>query len=289
MTPYFRLRQDDEFPEPDLSSGAVFLTYIYGRETPLSALYTEVPARDVRGEHAQGIRELGAAGTVLLKNVNGALPLTNETSFGLFGNNLPDPAHGSVYLAYGDGGVGEEMGTLDIGGGSGTVRHTNLVTPLEAIRTKVASFGIRAQSLFDNNENATGRFRSIYPHPQVCLLFLKAFSTEGSDRANLDFQWNATMAFESTARLCPSTIVVTHGPGVVLMPWADNKDVTAIIAAHYPGEETGNSIVDVLWGAVEPSGRLPYSIPKNLLQITVHHWWNCLQISQTRMHGRKFC
>jgi beta-glucosidase len=93
-------------------------------------------------------------------------------------------------------------------------------------------------------------------------VFLKAYATEGSDRPDLDLQWNATLAVESTARLCSNTVVITHGPGVVLMPWADNENVTAILAAHYPGEETGNSITDVLWGDVEPSGRLPYSIPR---------------------------
>ncbi|KAF7677232.1 hypothetical protein GT037_005444 [Alternaria burnsii] len=153
-------------------------------------------------------------------------------------------------------------GTLDIGGGSGTVRHTSLVSPLEAIRNKVRSLGGRIQWLFDNDEIADGRFRSIYPVPQVCLIFLNAFATEGSDRPDLDFHWNATLAVESTAKLCPNTVVVTHGPGVVLMPWAENENVTAILAAHCPGEEIENSITDVLWGDVEPSGRLPYSIPK---------------------------
>ncbi|CAN9255447.1 unnamed protein product [Alternaria alternata] len=262
MTPYFRLGQDEDFPVTDPASGPVFLTYTYGHQSPLAASFPEVPARDVRGDHAKGIRELGAAGTVLLKNLNNTLPLSNETSFGLFGNDLPDPTIGSVFRHYGNAATGYPMGTLDIGGGSGTVRHTSLVSPLEAIRNKVRSLGGRVQWLFDNDEIADGRFRSIYPIPQVCLIFLKAFATEGSDRPDLDFHWNATLAVESTAKLCPKTVVVTHGPGVVLMPWADNENVTAILAAHYPGEETGNSITDVLWGDVEPSGRLPYSIPK---------------------------
>lgn len=46
------------------------------------------------------------------------------------------------------------------------------------------------------------------------------------------------------------------------MPWAKNPNVTAILAAHYPGQETGNSIVDLLWGDVNPSGKLPYTIPE---------------------------
>ena len=265
MTPYFRLNQDKDYPTIDPATGSMLLVTQFGHQSPYAGFYPEVPAIDVRANHAHGIREMGAAGTVLLKNVNGTLPLTNETSFALFGNALPDPEFGSAYTPprAQDVPEGYEMGALDIGGGSGSMRHTNLVSPLEAIRNKVKSLGGRVQLLMNNNEIAAGRFTAIYPTPQVCLLFLKAFASEGADRPDLDLQWNATMAVESTAALCRNTIVVTYGPGVVLMPWADNENVTAILAAHYPGEEIGNSITDVLWGTVEPSGRLPYSIPKD--------------------------
>lgn len=261
MRPYFYLHQDEDFPTLDPSSGPIFQAYQYGHgSNPLG--YEMVPARDVRGDHAKLIRELGAASTVMLKNVNNTLPLKNVTEVGLFGNGLPYPTIGSVFRDYGEN-DGFEMGTVDVGGGSGTVRHTKLVTPLAALQEYIEGYDGRTQVLLDNNEIADGRFRTIYPIPDVCLLFLKTFATEGRDRKHIDLDWNATAAVESTAALCPSTVVVVHGPGVVAMPWADNENVTAILSAHYPGDEIGNSIVDVLWGATEPSGRLPYTIPKS--------------------------
>jgi beta-glucosidase len=263
MTPYFRLGQDKGYPSVDPSSGPVFLAYQYGQNSPLFRDYPRIPARDVRGDHAKIIRQIGVAGTVLLKNVNGILPLKNRTNVGIFGNDADYPVIGSVNnnekLFQ-----GFEYGTYMVGGGSGTVRHTDLVTPLEAVRDKVKSLGGRVQILLDNNLIAEGAFKTLYPVPDVCLLFLKAYAIEGHDRLSLDLQWNATMAVESTARVCPNTVVVVHGPGIVLMPWANNPNVTAILAAHYPGEQTGNAIVDILWGASEPTGRLPYSIPKTL-------------------------
>ncbi|KAI0099592.1 glycoside hydrolase family 3 protein [Nemania sp. FL0031] len=264
MTPYFRLGQDHDFPTVDPASGPVFLVYQYGHQSPLSALYPEVNARDVRGNHAEVIREIGSAGTVLLKNDNGTLPLKNIMNVGIFGNDADYPTIGSAFLDIGNHPEGFEYGTFAIGGGSGNVRHTDLISPLEAVRDHVKGYGGRVQIVLDNDQLAEGSFKTIYPVPDACILFLKAYATEGADRPSIDLQFNATRAVESTAAVCPNTIVVVHGPGTVLMPWADNENVTAILAAHYPGEQTGNSIVDVLWGAVEPSGRLPYTIPNTL-------------------------
>jgi beta-glucosidase len=78
------------------------------------------------------------------------------------------------------------MGAIDIGGGSGTARHANLVTPLSAITKKVSELGGRVQLLFDNNLIAQGGFKTIYPTPQACLLFLKAYATESADRPDLE-------------------------------------------------------------------------------------------------------
>lgn len=47
------------------------------------------------------------------------------------------------------------------------------------------------------------------------------------------------------------------------MPWASHPNITAIVAAHFPGQESGNSLVDILYGDVNPSGKLPYTIAHN--------------------------
>jgi beta-glucosidase len=60
--------------------------------------------------------------------------------------------------------------------------------------------------------------------------------------------------------VCNNTIAVIHSVGPVSVSWSDHPNITGIIYAGAPGEQTGPAIVDVLYGAVNPSGRLPFSI-----------------------------
>lgn len=258
LKPFYKLEQDVDFPPVDGPNSLLLGINTFGH----AGINATPPAIDVRGDHASLIRKLGAAGTVLLKNTDNYLPLTRPMNVGVFGNGAPYPVSGSVYFNDDNNQQGLEVGLLDIGGGSGSVRHTTLTSPFESVRDNVQAYGGRVQALMDNNMVAQGLFRSIYPVPEICLLFLKAWASEGSDRENLELAWNATAAVEATTQLCSKTVVVIHGPGIVLMPWADNEKVTAILTAHYPGEEIGNAVVDVLWGKQEPSGRLPYTIPR---------------------------
>ncbi|PMD28781.1 glycoside hydrolase family 3 protein [Hyaloscypha variabilis F] len=254
MTPYFLLGQDKDYPTVDPSAYFVLAT------TYSISLPNEVPARDVRGNHSTLIHALGAAGTVLLKNTNSTLPLRAPMNIGVFGNDAIDPTNGLTW-PQSEPQTGFEFGTLDIGGGSGSARHTTLVSPLQAIKARAALTGARVQYLTSNAIIASNEFTSIYPTPDVCLVFLKTFSQEGYDRLSFEADWNSTLVVNNIAARCINTVVITHSAGVNTMPWATNPNVTAILAAHYPGEESGNSIVDILWGDVNPSGKLPYTIP----------------------------
>jgi beta-glucosidase len=111
MTPYFYLGQDKGYPSIDPSSGDLNGLYppLYRYDWNL----TGTRNRDVRDAHAELIRNLGAQSAVLLKNVNGALPLKAPKNVGVFGSDAPDPVNGPYSF------MEEDIGTLPIGGGSG--------------------------------------------------------------------------------------------------------------------------------------------------------------------------
>lgn len=264
MTPYFYFHQNEYAPIDSSEIGLNFFP-----ESSYSHNFTLGPANvDVRDDHAPGIRELGAAGIVLLKNTNNTLPLKAPKNIGVFGNDAGDLTDGLYFGSDSDLlNIGFEYGVLPVGGGSGTGRFTYVVPPLDAIKQKAASQNNNAlvQYVLNNTfiTSADG-FAAVYPTPpDVCLVFLKTWATEGYDRPSLLVDWNGTAVVETVAASCPNTVVITNSGGLNVLPFANNPNVTAILAAHFPGQEVGNSIVDVLWGAVSPSGKLPYTIAIN--------------------------
>lgn len=258
MTPYFWLGQDQDFPSIDPSSAD--LNTFSPRSTWIREYnLTGERSRDVRGNHGEIIRRHGAEATVLLKNEKNVLPLKAPKSIAVFGNDAGEDTQGFLNQK------NFEYGTLVAGGGSGTGRLTYLVTPLAAINARAKNDGSIVQQWLNNtliiNSNVTDLW--IPTPPEVCLVFLKTWAEEAADREHLDSDWHGNEVVESVAKSCNNTIVVTHSSGINTLPWADHPNVTAILAAHYPGQESGNSIVDVLYGDVNPSGRLPYTIAYN--------------------------
>ena len=253
MTPYYFLGQDTGFPLIDETTPALNFfpqsTYLHN--------FTYGPVTDVRmDDHTKLIRELGAAGTVLLKNVNKTLPLKQPKNIGIFGNDAADLSTG---LYPHDNNY--DIGTLPAGGGSGSARFTYVVSPLEAIKARGKAYGALVQYVTDNNVIIKGGLGDeIAPSPpDVCILFLKSWAGEGKDRLSLVAEWNSTAVVKALTATCPNTVVVLHGASPNVLPWKDNENVTAILAAHMPGQETGNSIADILFGDVNPSGHLPYT------------------------------
>jgi beta-glucosidase len=207
--------------------------------------------------------EAAEGGAVLLKNASGALPLhgTNRT---LSVIGLPATAVGAQ---------------LDYqGGGSSKVPLTgtnpNVVDPLSAISQRAEADGdvvIPAPGVTIADAVAAAKLSD------VAVVFIGDGETEGADRKSLSAVDSLCVLtclpavgpdqdalVSAVAKANPNTIVVVQAGGPVAMPWL--KQVRGVLDMWYPGEQDGNAAAALLFGDVNPSGKLPFTFPKSLKQ-----------------------
>ena len=116
------------------------------------------------------------------------------------------------------------------------------------------------------------RAASLAASVDAAIVFVATSSSEGSDRQSLSFDDGADALVAAVAAKAPKTIVTAVSPGAALMPWRAHVD--AITIAFMPGQEYANGLADVLFGAVNPSARLPLTLPdvENEVNFTVGMW-----------------
>ncbi|MBP9073158.1 MAG: glycoside hydrolase family 3 C-terminal domain-containing protein [Caldilineaceae bacterium] len=88
------------------------------------------------------------------------------------------------------------------------------------------------------------------------------WESEGVDRETMDLPGAQTELIRRVVAANPNTVVVLNTGSPVTMPWAD--EVPAVVQSWYAGQEAGNAIADVLFGTVDPAGRLPTTFPRRL-------------------------
>lgn len=239
----------------------------YGGQGPIVQVNEHV---DVTANHSAIIREIGAASTVLLKNT-GALPLKgSEQLTTVFGEDAGPNLEGPN----GCSDRGCDNGTLGMAWGSGSTNFPYLVTPDTAIQNYVLANGGNYESILSNWDldtiSALARRANEVNSPAI--VFVNSDSGEGyiavdsnvGDRNNLTLWQNGDAVISAVAAESNNTIVVVHSVGpVILDDYANNPNVTAILWAGVPGQESGNSIVDILYGKVNPSAKLPFTIGAN--------------------------
>ncbi|KAH9923997.1 putative beta-glucosidase from glycoside hydrolase family GH3 [Epithele typhae] len=91
------------------------------------------------------------------------------------------------------------------------------------------------------------------------------WESEGSDRPTLDMPGPQNELIARVAKANPNTVVVVQAGSAVAMPWVGS--VAGIVQAWYSGNEVGNALADVLFGTVNPSGRLPLTFPARIQDI----------------------
>jgi beta-glucosidase len=195
-------------------------------------------------------RTLAEQGTVLLKN-DGALPLGGQLEkIAVIGR----PAG--------------PVGVLDVynGGGSAHVpqfgNKENVVSPLQGIEQRALAEG--AVVVYDDGA-VPATAATVASAADVAIVFGYYTEAEGSDRANLSLDSGGDDLISTVAASQPNTVVVLNTGGPVLMPWLDQ--VKAVLEAWYPGQEYGNAIAALLFGDVNPSGKLPQTFPKSLADL----------------------
>lgn len=191
--------------------------------------------------HRAVARTLAAAGTVLLKNDGGVLP-------------LPHNMTGKTIAVVGS--AADDDYALN-GGGSGYVQGSRYVTYLEGVRTYAERVGARVIVPEGKSGKAAGRCAAA---ADVALVFLSTWSDEGEDRLNLrlDLKDDSLIGYVGDAQ--PKSILVLTAPGAVILGNAMSNVASALVA-FMPGQEAGHAIADVLWGDVNPAARLPLTFP----------------------------
>jgi beta-glucosidase len=96
---------------------------------------------------------------------------------------------------------------------------------------------------------------------QVAIVFAVQHESEGIDLKSLSLPDRQDALIEAVAAANPHTIVVLETGGAVLMPWIDR--VSAVVEAWYPGIRGSEAIANLLFGDVNPSGKLPLTFPRS--------------------------
>ncbi|MFW9799721.1 MAG: glycoside hydrolase family 3 C-terminal domain-containing protein [Candidatus Thorarchaeota archaeon] len=194
-------------------------------------------------QHHELARRAGEEGMVLLKNEEGLLPLDFESieRIALVGPNLK-----------------KRFGRILYGGSSGVV-PPHEITPLDGMRERCA----------DKVDIVSDAALADAVIVFVGLDHGRGKDSETKDRNSLALPESQVNLIIETAEVNPNTVVVLiAGSPIVMDTWLEN--VPAVLMAWYSGMEGGRAIANVLFGEVNPSGRLPLTFPKRLSDSPAH-------------------
>ncbi|KAK6081518.1 glycosyl hydrolase family 3 N terminal domain-containing protein [Seiridium cupressi] len=287
---WYQFGQDDTTRfDPDGPNFSSWTDNEYGVEAPGSPSdQEEVRVNEfvnVMGNHSALARQIAAEGTVLLKNEQ-ILPIdrhgntdmklrkkhTGHVRIAIFGEDAGPNPNGPN--GCNDRGCNE--GTLASGWGSGAVEFPYLVTPIDVLGSGWDTDKVNLSSWLTNTPPFEKQ-PEILQNQDICIVFANADAGEGfvgwsnvkGDRPDLNLQKGGDDLIVNVANGCGGgtgeTIVIIHTVGPVLMErWIDLPGVKAVILANLPGQESGNALADVIFGDINPSGHLPWTIGKSL-------------------------
>ena len=212
---------------------------------------------DIEEHHALA-RRVAAAGTVLLRNEGGVLPLADQATVAVLGAFAKVPRYqgaGSSWLT---------PHRVDNA-------YDALVAALGPDRVRYADGYRRRGRSSDVDVRLVKQACAVAEGADVALVFVglpEQDEVEGLDRVGLDLPAAHNALVEAVAARHPRVVVVVQAGAPVAMPWRDR--VSAIVLAYLGGQAGGSALADVLCGRSEPGGRLAETFPLRLADNPVH-------------------
>ena len=199
---------------------------------------------DMEAQHLLSA-EVAADSMVLLKN-EGVLPLNKKDTVAFIGEFAVKPRFQ--------------------GGGSSHINSFKTTSAMEAAEglkvTYARGYSVAADS---TTEEWIAEAVEAAKHAKVAVIFAglpDSYESEGYDRTHMQLPACQNRLIEAVAAANPNTVVVLHNGSPVEMPWIGH--VKGVLEAYLGGQAVGLATVRVLFGEVNPSGRLPESFPKKL-------------------------
>ena len=204
---------------------------------------TSIPVK----RHSDIAAEIGAQAAVLLKNEGSQLPF------------LAKALRHIVMVGKSDYAGGPVTG----GGGSSSVIPLETVSPLQGVKDLLAKLGASASVdliIVDDDNKNLGDAVSAAKAADAVILLAGNLSSEGRDLPDIMLPKQQDEMIAAIAAANPKTALVLKDNAAVLMPWEDK--VPAILEAWFPGQEDGRIVASLLFGQVNPSGKLPVTFPR---------------------------
>ncbi len=247
-----------------------------------TAMNTNKPFGSFNSEaHIDAARKIGAEGIVLLKN--GAAPSGKTV--------LPVELSSVKKVLV----VGENaIKMMTVGGGSSSLKVKHEVSPLEGIRNAV---GDKAEVIYERGYvgSASNEYNGVTTGQDLSekrssgrlladavkaakdadvVLFFGGLNKddhqdcEGEDRLSYGLPYGQDALVEALSEVNPHLVVCLVDGNAVSMPWIE--DVPAVLQCWFCGSQAGNSIADVVFGKVNPSGKLPFTFPVKIEDSPAH-------------------
>ena len=212
-------------------------------------------------EHRKFAREIGAKSIVLLKNENQLLPLSPTTKkvaiIGPFAKATVEN-HGFWSIAFPDD-------------------SQRIVTQFDGIKAQLDK---NSELLYAKGCNANDNDKSLFAEAvetakkaDVVIMTLgegHAMSGEAKSRSNIHFSGVQEDLLKEIAKTGKPIILMINAGRPLVFDWA-SENIPTIVYTWWLGTEAGNSIADVLFGKINPGGKLPMTFPRTEGQIPIYY------------------